>query len=250
VERTRCAFNEERKQSAVTRATRLNWPRGAVREMKGTSRSSTFRALYQHWESLAALLAVGVAYALLTGNRRVGPVWLVPILVLALLISSMLAHQTGHYRLKRTLGLGTVGLLTLAIGASVAVIVLRLLRIIGGTVTPASLFRDAILLWVSNIVVFAVWYWELDGGGPLHRGNPYRPTDFAFPQTQMEGKEFEGWCPTFVDYLFLAFNTSTAFSPTDTLILSRNAKLLTILQSLISIATLLVLAARAINTLQ
>jgi hypothetical protein len=218
--------------------------------MKSSSRTSTFRALYQHWESLVALLAVGVAYALLTGNRRVGPVWLVPILVLALLFSSVLAHQTGHYRLKRALGLGTVGLLTLAIGGSAAVIVLRLFRIIGGNVTPASLFRDATLLWLANIVVFAVWYWELDGGGPLHRGIPYRPTDFAFPQTQMEGKEFDEWCPRFVDYLFLAFNTSTAFSPTDTLILSRSAKLLTMLQSLISVATLLVLAARAIRTLQ
>jgi hypothetical protein len=66
----------------------------------------------------------------------------------------------------------------------------------------------------------------------------------------MEGKEFDEWCPKFVDYLFLAFNTSTAFSPTDTLILSRSAKLLTMLQSLISVATLLVLAARAISTLQ
>lgn len=101
-----------------------------------------------------------------------------------------------------------------------------------------------------NILAFAVWYWEIDGGGPARR-HPGRhsSTDFAFPQQQDDDGLVEGWSPGFVDYLFLAFNTSIAFSPTDTLVLSRRAKLLMMAQALISLVVLAVLAARAINTL-
>ena len=104
---------------------------------------------------------------------------------------------------------------------------------------------------MSIIVVFGLWYWELDGGGPVARiQRGYAPTDLLFPQNQQGGSLAEGWSPAFVDYFFVAFNASSAFSPTDTLVLSQRTKLLMMLQSLSSIVMLAILAARAINTLQ
>jgi uncharacterized membrane protein len=116
--------------------------------------------------------------------------------------------------------------------------------------TALGLLRDAALIWLVNTMTFALWYWELDGGGPsrrLHQG--YASRDFVFPQKAGPAADDQRWCPRFIDYLFLAFNTSTAFSPTDTLVLSPRAKLLMMIQSLISLVVLAVIAARAINTL-
>ena len=135
--------------------------------------------------------------------------------------------------------------------AVVASVTLLVILLPGGGVSPLLLLRYAALIWVANIVTFALWYWEIDGGGPAHR-HPGRhaSTDFAFPQQQLDDDGVaEGWSPGFIDYLFLAFNTSTAFSPTDTLVLSRRAKLLLMLQSAISLLVLAILAARAINTI-
>jgi len=119
----------------------------------------------------------------------------------------------------------------------------------GGTPAPVRL-GDSALIWAMNVVTFAVWYWELDGGGPARRRGDRRASeDFLFPQIAQGGEGARGWSPGFVDYLFLAFNTSTAFSPTDTAVLSRRAKVLTMAQSLISLAVVAVLIGRAVNTL-
>ena len=117
------------------------------------------------------------------------------------------------------------------------------------------LLRSAAALWVTNFLVFASWYWRLDAGGPhaRHLRGSHAKGDFLFPQmtlapdTQMPLDP--DWSPGFVDYLFLAFNTSTAFSPTDSPVLARWAKLAMMLQSSISLATLALLAARAVNIL-
>lgn len=115
-----------------------------------------------------------------------------------------------------------------------------------------QLLGDTVLVWLTNIFVFALWYWLLDSGGPMHRdseapGTP-RP-DFVFPQQANSIPGWNKWQPQFVDYLFLAFNTSTSFSPTDTLVLARWGKLLMMAQALMSLVILAVLAARAINIL-
>lgn len=122
--------------------------------------------------------------------------------------------------------------------------------------SPKSLLLSAAALWSTNILVFAAWYWRLDAGGPNARDLTRVHTDgaFLFPQMTMdqEAKLAAGeqcWRPGFVDYLFLAFNTSTAFSPTDVPVLSRWAKLMMMVQSSISLATLALLAARAVNIL-
>jgi hypothetical protein len=115
---------------------------------------------------------------------------------------------------------------------------------------------SAALLWVANILVFASWYWRLDAGGPQGRDRQGPHTDgaFLFPQMTLDPNTRRAmgehhWRPGFVDYLFLAFNTSTAFSPTDVPVLSRWAKVLMMLQAAISLATLALLAARAVNIL-
>jgi uncharacterized membrane protein len=123
--------------------------------------------------------------------------------------------------------------------------------------SPVRLLRSAGALWVTNILVFALWYWRLDAGGPHKRDLMLGHEDgaFLFPQMTMhqDAKKKAGeehWSPTFVDYLFLAFNTSAALSPTDTAVLSRWAKCLSMVQALISLTVLALLAARAINILQ
>jgi uncharacterized membrane protein len=120
--------------------------------------------------------------------------------------------------------------------------------------TPAILLRAAAALWTSNILVFASWYWRLDAGGPHARDKREAHTEGAFLFPQMiipAGKKSDArnWKPGFADYLFLAFNTSTAFSPTDVPVLSRWAKMLMMVQSIISLGTVAILAARAINIL-
>ena len=121
---------------------------------------------------------------------------------------------------------------------------------------PAKLLLSAASLWITNILVFALWYWRLDAGGPHQRDKRARHCDGAilFPQMTMSEKALreageQNWSPNFIDYLFLAFNTSTAFSPTDAPVLARWAKLLMMVQSLVSLLIIALLAARAINTL-
>jgi hypothetical protein len=118
------------------------------------------------------------------------------------------------------------------------------------------LLRSAASLWLTNVLVFALWYWRLDAGGPHARDvrDAHVNGAFLFPQMTMlrrveTATGQRGWSPHFVDYLFLAFNTSTAFSPTDTPVLTRWAKVLMMVQSLISLSVLAVLAARAVNIL-
>ncbi len=202
-----------------------------------------------HWQPAVALIATGVAYAFVSNDLRIGPSWLLPALVVALLVPLTLARRHGREQLTRRLGFALSIVATLAVGGSVAILVANLFR---GTGLPAKdLLRNAALLWLSNVVVFALWYWELDGGGPfLRHRDGYVPTELLFPQTQQGGTMAQGWTPGFVDYLFVAFTANSAFSPTDTLVIGPRTKLLMMGQSLSSLVILAVLAARAINTLQ
>jgi hypothetical protein len=202
----------------------------------------------REWEAVAAVLALSVAYALVSGALRLGPVWLLPLLVVALLVLVMFARRAGRVRLTRGLALTLLGLATVAVVGSLGILIARLLR---GGLPATDLLRDGALLWVGNMIVFALWYWEVDGGGPARRHRDgYRPGDFLFPQFAAGGDLARGWHPHFVDYLFVAFTASTAFSPTDTLPLSGRAKMLMMAQALLSMVALAVVVARAINTLR
>ena len=203
------------------------------------------------WPAVVALLAVGGLYYALPSALTFGPDWLVLVLVVILMTPAVFLSRTEHWRVTQVLGYLATGVVTLALIASLALLVARLPS---HKENPLQLLESAAALWVSNLLVFASWYWRLDAGGPFQRDLQGTHTDgaFLFPQMMLEPelrKEMgeDQWSPGFIDYLFLAFNTSTAFSPTDTAVLSRWAKAGTMLQSLISLAIVVLLAARAVN---
>lgn len=199
------------------------------------------------WPAAVALLAVGAVYAAVSSELTLGPRLMLPFLVVLMVATVMSANAVGRHQLARGVALVLVALMSVAMAVSATLLILTSLG--GGTPAPA-LLGDAALIWAMNVVIFAVWYWEIDGGGPARRRRDrHASEDFLFPQIARGGDEARDWSPSFVDYLFLAFNTSTAFSPTDTAILSRRAKVLTMAQSLISLAVVAVLIGRAVNTL-
>ena len=150
--------------------------------------------------------------------------------------------------LNHFLGHMVLAIVTFSMVWSLTLLIMRLPRHLD---TPLTLLRTASALWVANILVFASWYWRLDAGGPNARDLRDSHSDgaFLFPQMLLPAKHTRGWRPGFVDYLFLAFNSSTAFSPTDVPVLSRWAKVMMIVQALISLATVVLIAARAVNIL-
>lgn len=202
------------------------------------------------WPVLVAILGIGGVMLALPHTLVVGPRWLLLALVVALLVPTTLLHRAGEHHWDRILGYTISILVTLSVAGS---LVLLIVRLPSKEESPGSLLASATILWVTNILVFAMWYWRLDAGGPHSRENRKGHTEgaFFFPQ-MMDGAPIsnpEEWSPRFVDYLFLAFNTSTAFSPTDTAILSRWAKVLCMLQALISLSIVAILASRAVGML-
>jgi hypothetical protein len=205
------------------------------------------------WPAFIAILAVGGLYAALPRYLVVGPQWLFPAIVLLLLIPTVISHGTGHHGINKFFGFTANIVVTLGMIASITLLIRALPT---HRETPTDLLMSATFLWVTNILVFALWYWRLDAGGPHGRDKRFGHPEgaFLFPQMTMtlETKTAageHGWSPNFFDYLFLAFNTSTAFSPTDVPVLARWGKLLMMLQSLISLTVLVLLAARAVNIL-
>jgi hypothetical protein len=200
------------------------------------------------------MLAVGGLYAALPPSLMAGaPRWLVVAIVVVMLVPIFTLHRVGHHPMSHFLGYVLNSVVTLAL---ILALYSLLAEVTEHQITPQRLLSSAAALWVSNFLVFASWYWRLDGGGPHQRAQSPGHTDgaFLFPQMTMhtEAKIAAGemeWEPHFVDYLFLAFNTSTAFSPTDVPVLSRWAKLLMMVQAMISLLVLALLAGRAVNIL-
>ena len=199
------------------------------------------------WPAAIAIVGLGGCTLALPDFLVPGPRWLVPIAVAVLLVPSLVAHAMGRHRLDRVLGYGLSAVVTLALAGSLWSLVLVMPR---HKQLPTELLRSAAVIWITNILVFALWYWRLDAGGPHARDRRGEHTAgaFFFPQ-MMQGAPpaSRAWSPNFVDYLFLAFCTSTAFSPTDTPVLSRWAKILTMVQSSISLVCIAILAAHAVG---
>lgn len=191
------------------------------------------------------VLIIGLLLSVISENFTLGPSWTVLLIVAFLIIPMVISMVIGHHGWTRAFTLCITGVVTVGLISSVSFLIHSLFH---HTASAASLFRSAGLLWVANIGVFAVWYWEIDRGGPVkrHFGKEELP-DFLFPQMTSNHAEFRKWMPSFLDYVFLAFNTNTAFSPSDTMILSIKAKILVMIQSSISLLIVAVLAARAIN---
>jgi len=202
------------------------------------------------WPALVALAALTGIFTALPAGMMPGPRWALAGLVLVLITPSMIALRLGRSRINQVLGYAVSGVVTLAMILS---LVLLMRSLPGKSEGPQELLRSAGVLWISNVLVFALWYWRLDAGGPHQRDQRGRHSDgaFLFPQMAEPTPTLRdrNWSPHFIDYLFLAFNTSTAFSPTDTPVLSRWAKLLTMIQSLISLLIVAILVSRAIGLL-
>jgi len=200
------------------------------------------------------MLALAGLYAALPSSLFVGaPRWFVAAVVVALLVPTEITHRRGNHSLNQFLGYILNGIVTAAMAIA---LVLLISAVTKHTIQPQELLLSAAALWIANFVVFASWYWRLDAGGPHERALTPGHTDgaFLFPQMTMhpEAKiaaDEQHWEPNFIDYLFLAFNTSTAFSPTDVPVLSRWAKILMMIQAIISLVVIALLAGRAVNIL-
>ena len=200
------------------------------------------------WPAILALLAVAGLYSALPESMRFGPYWLLLAVVLVMLVPTVVSHRTGRRLLNEVFGYLLLSAVTVAMIASLAALIASLPS---HRESPQNLLRAAAALWIANVLVFASWYWRLDAGGPNQRDKRASHTEgaFLFPQMLLPSHKDRNWRPGFVDYFFLAFNTSTAFSPTDSPVLSRWAKLMMIIQASISLATVALLAARAVNIL-
>jgi uncharacterized membrane protein len=201
-----------------------------------------------------AQLAVGLAIVLnlsLASQITIGPRWLLPgvegILLVALVViapSRATVHTVGEPRFA----LAVIGLVSLVNIVLLARLVDHLIN--GSSVGGRSLILSGAVLWVTNVLLFAVWYWEMDRGGPVARyENATALVDFQFPQIDDPKLAPEGWRPGFLDYLYVSLTNSTAFSPTDTMPLTHTAKIVMAIQSVTALLTVGLVIARAVNIL-
>jgi len=205
------------------------------------------------WQAVLAVVAIGGIFMALPRDLIVGPYWLVPSVMVGLILPTMVTHRTGYRGLNRVLGIVVSGIMTLALIASVALLVRALPS---HREAPLKLLFSGGLLWLTNVIVFALWYWRLDGGGPTRRleEKKFGSTSFLFPQMQVprdERMQFActGWRPMFIDYLFVAFTQSSTFGPTDAPLLARWAKVLAMIQVFISLTIVILLISRAVGVL-
>jgi uncharacterized membrane protein len=204
----------------------------------------------------AALIAAAGLYADLPssfiaghGAGAFGVVrWIVP--GLTVLVLASLAAIRPYWRItRRHLVFGTIAIVSAANTASIGLLVHLLIN--GATATAPTLLRAAVHMWVVNVLLFALWYWQLDGGGPVARpACAPAQRDFLFPQQLEPVLADSGWRPLFLDYLYVSFTNASAFSPTDTMPLSRWAKMLMLVQSAISLALAVMVVSRAVNILK
>jgi uncharacterized membrane protein len=231
----------------------------------GVMQSST--ALPRHeprWHASLAVLAAMLLYITLPPKLIIGPVWIAPLLVLVLLIPLSILTPRRHRetRQSRFWSILLIAIVNFFNLASVLLLVASLFHPEKSeTHTAGQLLRTGAQIWATNILVFSLWYWELDGDGPDARAHASSATevqnaDFLFPQMQLaisgEGKAGcvdPNWKPQFLDYLYLSFTNSTAFSPTDTMPLSRWSKVLMTFEAVISLMTIAIVVARAINAI-
>jgi hypothetical protein len=226
---------------------------GSIPVLPDTSSDNVLGRPEPRWPAAIALFAVGSLRLALPASFSAGPNWLLLAVVAGLILPTIWALYRRFEQLNKVLGYILISIVTAdmiwSLDHLVAAIPLH-------KESPVEMLRSAAALWTTNILVFASWYWRLDAGGPRERERRGVHTDgaFLFPQMTLDQQAKkamgeERWSPGFVDYLFLAFNTSTAFSPTDSPVLSPWAKLLMMVQALISFATVALLAARAVNIL-
>jgi uncharacterized membrane protein len=204
------------------------------------------------WPMAGAVVAAIVLTVLLPSGVRPGPRWLLPAIEVVLLVALIVGDPGKIDRRSSRLRTLSIGLVTvLVVGAlwSTVRLIDQLIHGGGETSSAADLLAAGSLVWLANNIAFALLYWELDGAGPAERAHGRTRIDLAFPQQANPDLAAPGWRPRFIDYLYLGFTNATAFSPTDVMPLAPWAKIAMTFQSLISLAILGLVVARAVNVL-
>jgi uncharacterized membrane protein len=204
------------------------------------------------WPAFLSILVAIALQLLLPARLTAGPTWLVPVLEVLLLGGLVVATpkqlEKEHMR-RRAFALLLTGFVSAANILSLVLLSRQLLR--HGTPNGRELITSGALIWLTNVIIFALWYWETDRGGPGVRaaGHDQAP-DFLFPQMSDDRIEPRDWRPLFIDYLYVSLTNAAAFSPTDTMPLTPRAKSIMGIQSLVSIVTIGLVVSRAVNILQ
>lgn len=204
------------------------------------------------WPAFGAAIVVMAGQAWLAVSLSLKPVWLFPIISAVLLIASVVVYLPKRPEpspLMRALGVSLIGILVIANAVSLVELVRNIFVGIPG-LSPVGLLLVGIVLWIVNIAIFALVYWELDGDGPDMRADGYRDfPDLVFPQQQADQQRLApaNWKPTFPDYVYVSLTAATAFSPTDTMPYSKRVKLVMGIENIMSLAIIAMIVARAIN---
>jgi uncharacterized membrane protein len=204
-----------------------------------------------YWPAQLAVAVTIVLNFTLTDRIIVGPRWLLPGVEAVLLVALVIVapkRATRHSIGRRRFALAVIGFVSLANVVSLGLLVHYLLS--GGKAGGRPLILSGAALWATNVLLFAVWFWEMDRGGPVNRFlRPDTRPDFQFPQ--MENPQFAppGWRPGFLDYLYTSLTNAMAFSPTDTMPLTQTAKIVMGIQSVAALLTIGLVVARAVNIL-
>ncbi len=212
--------------------------------------TESLEVMISRWTAAIGALAFGVVYALLPNHVTIFPNWLPLVLEAALLLPLLLSgiiKRPLRHTIARALGLALLVVVTVALMGGIILFV-GTLASPRNLYSPQSLLRTAVLLWAANILVFSLWYWEIDGGGPgKRRQNGHKAADFMFPQ-QVDGNTTQ-WMPHFFDYFFVSFTGTTALSPTDTYPLTRTAKILMMIEAMNAMAIIVIIVGRVVNIL-
>ncbi|HEY3559147.1 MAG TPA: hypothetical protein VGL05_16870 [Kribbella sp.] len=208
----------------------------------------------RRWPASLAVFAVIVLQLLVPTQITVLPRWLMPALGLGLLVPLVWMNPLHLHRDEPWLRSVEVVLVAVLVAVNAFYLAGMIFFLNNGDANEGGvLVKSALLIWVTNVVAFAVWYWEVDRGGPFARAPEHEReaerADLLFPQMTVDLPGWKGWLPGFTDYLYVAFTNATAFSPTDTMPLTSRTKVLMGVQSAISLLTIAIIAARAVNVL-
>jgi len=203
------------------------------------------------WPAQLTVLTAIALQLLLPARLTIGPVWLIPGLEAALLIGMFFATPRsleGEHPGRRRVALGLTAFVSAANIFSLGALTHYLLH--HSTPNARELIVAGVLIWLTNFLIFALWYWEMDRGGPGKRAAGHDgPPDFLFPQMADDQIEPREWRPKFIDYTYVSLTNAAAFSPTDTMPLTPMAKSIMGIQSLVSLVTIGLIVSRAINIL-